>query len=131
MKKWGIFIGGILYVLIGMAEVPLTQYPLADKQEEIRFQNLLADLRCLVCQNETLADSTADLANDLRNEVYQQILQHKSNADINAYLVNRYGNFILYRPPVQQNTLILWFGPGLLLLLGIGIVIKIVRQRNQ
>jgi cytochrome c-type biogenesis protein CcmH len=83
-----------------------------------RFRKLSEELRCLVCQNQTLADSHAELAGDLRREVEAQMAQGKSDDEIKAYLVARYGDFVLYRPPVQSNTMFLWFGPFALLLVG-------------
>jgi cytochrome c-type biogenesis protein CcmH len=83
-----------------------------------RFRKLSEELRCLVCQNQTLADSHAELAGDLRREVEAQMAQGKSDDEIKDYLVARYGDFVLYRPPVQSNTVFLWFGPFALLLVG-------------
>ena len=100
-----------------------------DRAEEQRFQNLARQLRCLVCQNESLADSSADLAKDLRQEVFEQMRQGKSDVDIKAYLTARYGDFVLYNPPVRAGTLALWFGPLLVLVIGAAIVARIVRRR--
>lgn len=86
-----------------------------------RYWNLLDELRCPVCQNESLASSQADLAGDLRAKVREMIDQGKSDADIKDYLVARYGNFVLYDPPVAPSTWLLWSGPLLLLALGLGI----------
>ncbi|MEP6702764.1 MAG: cytochrome c-type biogenesis protein [Betaproteobacteria bacterium] len=90
----------------------------ADPATEARLRDLAQELRCLVCQNQTIADSSADLAVDLRREVRAQILQGKTNAQIKDYLVARYGDFVLYKPPVQGNTALLWFGPFALLAVG-------------
>ncbi|HZI88812.1 MAG TPA: cytochrome c-type biogenesis protein, partial [Pyrinomonadaceae bacterium] len=90
--------------------------PLADDPElEKRVMNLSKELRCLVCQNETLADSRADLAVDLRNEIRDQMKAGKSDNEIITFLTARYGDFVLYRPPVRPTTYLLWFGPFLLL----------------
>ena len=88
------------------------------KQLEARLKALSEELRCLVCQNQSLSDSSADLAVDLRNQVKALIEQGKTDAQIKAYLVDRYGDFVLFKPPVQANTWLLWFGPFLLLFLG-------------
>ncbi len=85
---------------------------------DLRLKHLELELRCLVCQNQTLADSDAPLAADLRREVRELALAGKSDDDIRAYLTARYGDFVLYDPPVQPNTWLLWFGPGLLLAAG-------------
>jgi cytochrome c-type biogenesis protein CcmH len=106
--------------------------PLADDPElEKRVMNLSKELRCLVCQNETLADSRADLAVDLRNEIREQMKAGKSDKEIIAFLTARYGDFVLYRPPVRPTTYLLWFGPFLLLVIGMLILYKYVRQRRD
>jgi len=83
-----------------------------------RYQHLAEELRCLVCQNQTLADSNAELAADLRHQVEDQILAGRSDDEIKAYLVQRYGDFVLYRPPMKSSTWLLWLGPFALLLVG-------------
>ncbi len=88
------------------------------KQVEIRLKALSEELRCLVCQNQTLSDSSADLAVDLRNQVKAMIEQGQSDDQIRRYMVDRYGDFVLFKPPVQANTWLLWFGPFVLLLFG-------------
>jgi cytochrome c-type biogenesis protein CcmH len=102
-----------------------------NRAEELRFQNLARQLRCLVCQNESLADSSADLAKDLRQEVYEQMRKGKSDDEIKTYLTDRYGDFVLYNPPVHQGTLLLWFGPLVVLLIGGFVVARIVRRRGK
>ena len=101
----------------------------ADAATEARLKVLAQELRCLVCQNQTIADSNADLAVDLRRVVRAQILEGKSDHDIKAYLVARYGDFVLYNPPVQRNTTLLWFGPFLLLVSGAGVWWIVGRRR--
>ena len=86
-----------------------------DAQQEARYQALIAELRCLVCQNQTIAESNAPLAVDLRNQVKTQIVAGRSQAEIVGYLTDRYGDFVLYRPPFKASTALLWFGPFLLL----------------
>lgn len=106
--------------------------PLADDPElEKRVMNLSKELRCLVCQNETLADSRADLAVDLRNEIRDQMKAGKSDKEIITFLTARYGDFVLYRPPVRPTTYLLWFGPFLLLVIGMVILYKYLRQRRD
>ena len=102
----------------------------ADPATEARLKTLSLELRCLVCQNQTIADSNADLAVDLRRIVRDQILQGRSDNEIKAYLVSRYGDFVLYKPPMQANTLLLWIGPFALLLIG-GVVWAVVGRRNR
>lgn len=103
--------------------------PFNDRAEEQRFQNLSRQLRCLVCQNESLADSSADLAKDLRLEVFEQMRKGKSDAEIKSYLTDRYSDFVLYNPPLRTGTLLLWFGPLIVLLIGGFAVALIVRRR--
>ncbi len=93
-------------------------YPLDSAKKEAQFNHLLKELRCLVCQNQDLADSNAELAKDLRNQVYQLVTEGKSDTEITDYLTARYGDFILFKPPVKAITYLLWFGPALFLLLG-------------
>jgi cytochrome c-type biogenesis protein CcmH len=104
--------------------------PFKDRAEEQRFQNLTRQLRCLVCQNESLADSSADLAKDLREEVFEQMREGKSDAEIKNYLTARYSDFVLYNPPLRGSTILLWFGPLLVLLIGAFVVFRIVRRRR-
>jgi len=98
---------------------------------EKRMVNLAQNLRCLVCQNESLASSHAELAEDLRQEVREMMLKGKSDKEIVAYLVARYGDFVLYNPPVQRNTLLLWYGPFAMLLIGAGLLVLQVRKRRR
>lgn len=95
-----------------------SSYPLDSLQKEAQFNHLLKDLRCLVCQNQDLADSNASLAQDLRLQVYELVKEGKSDTEISDYLTARYGDFILFKPPVKGITMLLWFGPFLFLLLG-------------
>lgn len=101
-----------------------------EAQTEQRLKVLSAELRCLVCQNQSLSDSSADLAVDLRNQVREQIKAGKTDEQIKDYLAQRYGDFVLYRPPVKSATLMLWVGPFLLLLLA-GIAMTLYVRRRQ
>ncbi|MCC5793037.1 MAG: cytochrome c-type biogenesis protein CcmH [Legionellaceae bacterium] len=95
-----------------------TLYPFATLQQEAQFKHLLAELRCLVCQNQDLADSHAPLAKDLRDQIYDMVQAGKSDQEITGYLADRYGDFILFKPPVKPLTYVLWLGPLLFLLSG-------------
>ena len=92
-------------------------------EDRILYQQLIKELRCLVCQNQNLADSNAELANDLRKKTFDLISQGKDYDQIVAYMVNRYGDFVLYRPPLKRSTLALWISPFVILVLIVGIVI--------
>jgi cytochrome c-type biogenesis protein CcmH len=105
--------------------------PFKDHTEELRFQALTKQLRCLVCQNESLADSNAPLAADLRRDVFEQMQAGKSDAEIKAWLTARYSDFVLYDPPLHAATLLLWFGPVLVLLAGGAVVVIAVRRRAR
>ena len=101
-----------------------------DVAQETRFHRLTAELRCVMCQNQSLADSNAQIAHDLRREVLDLMNQGKSDEEIKRFLVDRYGEFVLYKPDIGGNTWLLWFGPALLLLAGGAIVFRIVRKRS-
>ncbi len=98
--------------------------------EETRFHALASELRCVMCQNQSLADSNAMIARDLRAEVLQLMRQGKSDAEIKAFLAQRYGDFVLYKPRVGSQTWLLWFGPALLLAIGGFVVYRVVRSRS-
>ena len=102
-----------------------------DPAMEARLRNLSQELRCLVCQNETLADSRADLADDLRREIREQMKAGKSDQEIIAFLTQRYGDFVLYRPRVRPVTYLLWFGPFVLLVGGMLVLYRYVKQRRD
>ncbi|MEP6741348.1 MAG: cytochrome c-type biogenesis protein [bacterium] len=102
----------------------------ADPVLEARVMKLSRELRCLVCQNETLADSRADLAEDLRNQIREQMKAGKTDKEIIAFLTDRYGKFVLYRPPVDPTTYLLWFGPFVLLFAGLLLLFRYIKQRR-
>jgi len=105
--------------------------PFKDRTEELRFQALTKQLRCLVCQNESLADSNAPLAADLRRDVFEQMQAGKSDDEIKTWLTARYSDFVLYDPPLHAATSLLWFGPALLVLAGALAIVVIVRRRAK
>lgn len=98
---------------------------------EQRALSLANELRCLVCQNQTIADSSADLAVDLRRQVREQIQQGKSDEEIVAYMVSRYGDFVLYRPPLKMQTVLLWLGPFLLMAGGLFALVRYLRRGRR
>jgi len=102
----------------------------ADPALEHRVMTLASELRCLVCQNQTIADSSAPLAEDLRNQVREKMRQGSSDSEILAYMVARYGDFVLYRPPLKLTTVLLWFGPLLLLAGGFFVLVRRVLRRR-
>ena len=102
----------------------------ATKHDALRYQALTEELRCLVCQNQSLADSNAELATDLRQRIYTMITEGASNEEIIDFMVARYGNFVLYRPPLTRSTLLLWFGPLVLALIGVTLLVIKIRNRS-
>lgn len=100
----------------------------ATTMEEARYQLLTEELRCVVCQNQSIADSNAELAQDMRDLVRNMIIEGKTNEDITGFLVERYGDFVLYNPPIKSITYLLWLGPLILLLSGIAMIIFFVRR---
>ena len=127
------FVGAALALALlfaGNAAYAIDPLPFKDRAEELRFQHLAAELRCLVCQNQNLADSDALLAKDLRNEVFEMMQAGKSDSEIKEFLVQRYGDFVLYKPPVKPATWALWFGPALLLFVGAIVLVVVVRRRG-
>ncbi len=113
------------------ATAAIDPIPFKDHAQELRFQALTKQLRCVVCQNESLADSGAPLAADLRRDVFKQMEAGKSDAEIKTWMTERYSDYVLYDPPLRIGTWLLWFGPLLVLLLGGTIVAVNVRRRAK
>jgi cytochrome c-type biogenesis protein CcmH len=130
LKKFALLLALMLLASSGWAKEAA---PVAEDPEiERRMIALSEDLRCLVCQNESLAGSRADFANDLRREIREQMQANKSDKEIVDFLVARYGDFVLYNPPVKPTTIFLWFGPFVFLIIGaIILVAYLKRRRNQ
>ncbi len=103
----------------------------ADPALEARMTRITSELRCLVCQNQTIADSNAGLAVDLRRETRDLLRQGKSDAEVRDYMTARYGDFVLYRPPLKTSTALLWFGPAAMLLGGAAVLVAVVRRRTR
>ena len=101
-----------------------------DAEQETRYQQLTMELRCAVCQNQSLADSDAPLAQDLRQEIFNMMQAGRTNDEIKQFLIDRYGDFVLYMPPVKGNTLVLWLMPAVLLFGGALVVLIVVRKRK-
>ena len=114
-----------------LAQAALDPTPLEfrDAAEEDRFRQLVVELRCVMCQNQSLADSNAQIAHDLRREVFNLMREGRSDAEIKEFLVARYGEFVLYRPPFGGGTLLLWLGPAAVLLAGAVVLVVVVRRR--
>lgn len=109
---------------------PVETYEFQDKESQERYNQLIKELRCPKCQNQNLADSNSQIAVDLRQEVFEMVQQGKSEPEVADFMVERYGEFVLYRPKVSKLTYILWFGPAAFLLIGVIIVVFVLRQKK-
>ncbi len=128
----GLVILLFLLLIIPSAGWSKEAIPVAEDLEvEKRMLALTMDLRCLVCQNESIADSRADFSNDIRREIREQIKADKTDQEIVQFLVDRYGDFVLYNPPMKPTTIFLWFGPILLFIIGFGSLIVYLRRRRE
>ena len=129
MRAW------LILLLLAFATLTLQAKeaaPLAqDEAVEKRLVDISSELRCLVCQNESLSGSHAELAYDLRREIRTMIKDGKSDKEIMDFMVDRYGDFVRYRPPLKASTLLLWFGPGLFMVVGLAGLVLYVRRRNK
>ena len=132
MMRWWLLLLLAIVPVITMAQVADDPSPprFANTAEETRFHALVSELRCVMCQNQSLADSNAQIARDLRREVLVLMRQGKSDREIQDYLVARYGEFVLYKPRIEASTWLLWFGPALLLLVGGFVVARVVRGHH-
>ncbi len=117
-----------LLLLLGIAQAVAE---LSDPRDERRFNELAKTLRCMVCQNQSIADSDAELARDFREQVQKKINEGQSDTEIISYMVERYGDYILYRPPFNMVTAILWLGPFILVIVGFLMILRIVRRQEQ
>lgn len=134
-NAWTQWVRWCLIACIGLAATSVMgrEAPAAsdDPALEARMTAIAAELRCLVCQNQSIADSHSGLATDLRQEIREQLQKGQSDQQIRQYMTDRYGNFILYRPPVSTSTALLWFGPGILALIGLLALWLILRRRAR
>ena len=122
-----------MFLLIGLSfsvNAGLEIREFTNKDQEARYNQLIDELRCLVCQNQNLADSNASLAVDLRNQVFKMINEGKSDKEIMDFMVTRYGDFVLYRPPFKTSTFFLWVGPFIIFIIGVFVLIRFIRSRK-
>ena len=117
----------VLNPVFAKEAAPLADDPLTEK----RLLAITTELRCLVCQNQTIADSNADLANDFRREIRKLIAEGRSDQEILDFMVARYGDFVRYRPPIKGTTILLWAGPAALLIIGLTTLVLYLRRRNS
>jgi len=130
LKQLKSYIAVILLMLVSSYALSVVEVKeFSSDQLRDRFQVLVTELRCPKCQNQNLADSNSPISSDLRNEIFRMLEEGKSDQEIIDFLVVRYGEFVMYRPPVKETTLVLWLTPGILVLIGI-IIIIVIRRRQ-
>jgi cytochrome c-type biogenesis protein CcmH len=124
-------IGALLLIWMSSGSASADLYQFKTTQQQQDFTYLTQNLRCLVCSNQTLADSNAPLAADLRNEIYQQVVAGHNRTDVLEYVVTRYGTYVLYKPPLIESTYLLWFGPFVALILAIVLVLIFIKRQRR
>jgi len=127
MRNWWL-ISLWFFSALAMAGVEVHEFKTPEQEQQ--YNRMIDELRCLVCQNQNLADSNAELAQDLRQEVYDMIQQGASDQEIIDFMVARYGDFVLYRPPLKSTTLLLWIGPFVILGVGVLALLLYIRKRR-
>jgi cytochrome c-type biogenesis protein CcmH len=120
----------IFLLMMSGSSYAVDTHQLSDPKQQEAYETLTKELRCLVCQNQTIADSNAELAGDLRRQVYEMLQQGKSREEIVRFMTDRYGDFVLYKPPFQGKTSVLWIAPVVFLLIGLITVILIIRRKK-
>lgn len=131
---------GMMAACVAFAQAPAASAPLSagqarpaadDPALEARMMAIANELRCVVCQNQTVADSHAELAADLRDQIRDQLRAGRTPDEVRGFMTDRYGEFVLYRPPLNARTALLWGGPALLMLLGLGVLLAVLRRRQR
>ncbi|MCG7932987.1 MAG: cytochrome c-type biogenesis protein CcmH [Candidatus Thiodiazotropha lotti] len=128
-----LFLFSLIYLLglTALQAATLAEYNFEDPAQDEDFREIIEEMRCLVCQNESLAGSNAELAIDLRNEIYDMMKSGQSKGEIIDFMVARYGDFVLYSPPVKPSTYPIWFGPLIVFLIGGIVLFRIIKRKNQ
>lgn len=130
MKRF-LYALGLSIALLGSAQASIDTYEFSTQAERERYRTLVEELRCPKCQNQNISDSDAPIAMDMRNEIFNKLERGESDEEIVNYLVERYGDFVRYKPPVNKSTFILWYAPAGLLVLGFAMVaVIVIRRRN-
>ena len=130
MKRF-IYALGLTLACFGTAQASIDTYEFSTQAERDRYRTLVEELRCPKCQNQNIADSDAPIAMDMRDEIFKKLEEGQSNEQIVEFLVDRYGDFVRYKPPVNKSTLILWYGPAAFLTFGFAMVAMIVIRRRR
>jgi cytochrome c-type biogenesis protein CcmH len=120
----------IVLLIISISSYAVDSRQLSDPKQQESYETLTKELRCLVCQNQTIADSNAELASDLRRQVYEMLQQGKSEQEIIRFMTDRYGDFVLYKPPFEGKTSLLWIAPLVFLLMGLMTVFFVIRRKR-
>ena len=121
----------LLILMAAPATAVDTEAPLQTAEQQSLYRKLLEEVRCMVCQNQNLADSNAPLAQDMRRELRRMVEEGASESDVKQFLLDRYGDFALYRPRLAPNTLLLWIGPGVIVVLALGAIALVIRRRMR
>jgi cytochrome c-type biogenesis protein CcmH len=120
----------IFLLMISISSHAVDSRQLSDPKQQESYETLTKELRCLVCQNQTIADSNAELAGDLRRQVYEMLQQGQSEQDIIRFMTDRYGDFVLYKPPFEGKTSLLWIAPVVFLAMGLMMVFFVIRRKK-
>ncbi|GAA0414624.1 cytochrome c-type biogenesis protein CcmH [Cocleimonas flava] len=120
-----------LFIGFSAFAVQIEFHQFENKAQEQLYLNLIAELRCVKCQNQNLAESNAELAKDMRDKTYEMIKQGKTREDVVNYMTARYGDFVLYKPPFKSKTLLLWIGPPVFLILSLFLLLKLIRKQGH
>ncbi len=126
-----IFLCLLVFSLPTLRASTLAEYTFDDPKQHDEFRHIIEQMRCLVCQNESLAGSNADLAVDLRDEIYEMMKQGQGKDEIVKFMVARYGDFVLYNPPLKPTTYPIWFGPLIIFIVGALVLVRILKRKSQ
>ena len=121
----------LLLIGLGVHATNIEVYDFDDDRQERTYKEITTELRCLVCQNQDIADSNAELAQDMRHKVYRMLKEGKDKQQIVDFMVKRYGDFVLYKPPFEGRTLVLWIGPFVLFVLAVWLMLRVIRKARQ
>lgn len=121
----------LLLCFVPAAPAAETMHPFENPQQEARYERLTGQLRCLVCQGQSIDDSGSKLAKDMRDKVFELLAAGRTDQEVIDYMTSRYGDFVLYRPPVEPKTWLLWFGPFVLIVFGVTVVLVMARRRSS
>ncbi len=126
-----LLIPGLVFVPSVAIAAPFATYEFDTSEQERLFHKIIEEIRCVVCQNQNISESNAQLAQDLRNKVYTMLKEGRSETEITDFMVQRYGDFVLYRPPFEPKTWLLWFGPGIAFILFIVFAVRFMRAQSE